>query len=112
MARAPISLRQHEFSDRDIEAFRISLLELIHNTVNYVGGGELVQMRLSFIDDFYYSYDQVSGSHSGSQLDPVAAKIKIVQASPLFQSAELCASDGSVLDLLDCAEDHRRGALD
>ena len=46
------------------------------------------------------------------QLDPVPAKIKIVQASSLFQSAELRASGGSVLDLLDYAEDHRRGALD
>ena len=29
----------------------------------------------------------------------------------LFLSAELCASGGFVLDLLDCAQDHRRGAL-
>ena len=28
------------------------------------------------------------------------------------QSAELCDTGGSVLDLLDRAEDHRRGALD
>ena len=45
-------------------------------------------------------------------MDPVPAKIKIVQASALFQCAELCASGSPVLDLLDCAEDHRCGALD
>jgi hypothetical protein len=45
-------------------------------------------------------------------LDPVPAKIKVVRGLLLFRSAELCASGGPVLDLLDWAEDHRRGALD
>jgi hypothetical protein len=29
-----------------------------------------------------------------------------------IRSAELCGLPGSLMDLLDCAEDHRRGALD
>src|SRR5690348_18334898 len=29
-----------------------------------------------------------------------------------LRSAELCGLGGSLMDLLDCAEDHRRGALD
>jgi hypothetical protein len=45
-------------------------------------------------------------------LGPPPAKTKIMHASPSFRSAELSASGGSVLDLLDGAEDHRRGALD
>jgi hypothetical protein len=43
-------------------------------------------------------------------LDPVPAKTKIVWALPFFQSTEPCASVGSALGLLGCAEDHRRGA--
>src|SRR2546429_4348713 len=33
-------------------------------------------------------------------------------ASVCLRSAELCGLGGSVMDLLDCTEDHRRGALD
>jgi hypothetical protein len=50
------------------------------------------------------------GGHSGGQVDPVPAKAIVVSASRLFLAAELCAS-GGCLDLLDCPEDYRRGAL-
>ena len=45
--------------------------------------------------------------HTGRQTTSRQAGI-----DTLFRSAKLCASGGSVLDLLDCAKDHRRGALD
>ena len=43
--------------------------------------------------------------HSSSHTEPRGA-------SGCRRSAELCGLVGSVMDLLDCAEDHRRGALD
>jgi hypothetical protein len=35
----------------------------------------------------------------------------VLRQDSLLRSAELCGLGGSVMDLLDCAEDHRRGAL-
>src|SRR5690348_8772564 len=43
---------------------------------------------------------------SSSHIEPRGASIC------LLRSAELWGPGGSVMDLLDCAEDHRRGALD
>jgi len=39
---------------------------------------------------------------------PCAAR----QALRFFGSADLCGSGGSAVSLLDCVEDHRRGAVD
>ena len=43
---------------------------------------------------------------SSSHIEPRGASVC------LLRSAELCGLGGSLPDLLDCAEDHRRGALD
>lgn len=51
IARASASLRRHKFADSDIGAFRISLLELLHNAVNYVGDDETVELKLDPTDE-------------------------------------------------------------
>jgi anti-sigma regulatory factor (Ser/Thr protein kinase) len=51
IVRASASLRRHEFADSDIGAFRISLLELVHNAVNYVGEDEAVELKLDDFDE-------------------------------------------------------------
>src|SRR2546421_2711928 len=43
---------------------------------------------------------------------PSSSHIEPRRASVCLRSAELCGLGGSLMDLLDCAEDHRRGALD
>jgi len=43
---------------------------------------------------------------------PSSSHIEPRWASVCLRSAELCGLGGSLMDLLDCAEDHRRGALD
>jgi hypothetical protein len=53
-------------------------------------------------------FEQVLGGRSGGQVSYEACTRR-----PRLRSVELCGgSDGSVMDLLDCFEDHRRGALD
>jgi anti-sigma regulatory factor (Ser/Thr protein kinase) len=43
-------LRRHKFSEKDFEAFRISLTELVGNAARYVGGDEPVQLRLKLVE--------------------------------------------------------------
>src|SRR5437588_3811146 len=43
---------------------------------------------------------------------PSSSLIEPRGASVCLRFAELCGLGGSLMDLLDCAEDHRRGALD
>jgi len=45
-------------------------------------------------------------------LGPAPAKTKIFSVAAISSLRELRSSGGSVLGLLDCAEDRRRGALD
>ena len=43
---------------------------------------------------------------------PSSSHREPLRASVCLRFAELCGPGGSLMDLLDCAEDHRRGALD
>ena len=53
-----------------------------------------------------------SNSPWGPFRGPSSSHIGPRRASVCLRSAELCGLGGSLMDLLNCAEDHRRGALD
>ena len=46
------------------------------------------------------------------QISPARAGYQALQVCALFQSADLRGPGGSAMNLLDCAQDHRRDALD
>ncbi len=54
----------------------------------------------------------ISNRPRGSFRGPSSSHIEPRGASVSLRSAGLCGLGGSVMDLLDCAEDHRRGTLD
>jgi anti-sigma regulatory factor (Ser/Thr protein kinase) len=53
-ARISTSLRRHGFSDSDVEAFQISLRELVDNVANYVPDDKTVQLEIGHVPRWKY----------------------------------------------------------
>ena len=72
------------------------------------------QQRGKLLIDFRVTHtgDDICLTMTGpDQISPVRAGVKTGHW-PLFRSADRCGPGGPAVSLLDCAEDHRRGALD
>jgi TIR domain len=52
------SLFHRGFSDSDVEAFRISLRELVDNVAHYVSADNTVRLRLAPVDRWAYHYEE------------------------------------------------------
>jgi len=47
------SLRQRNFTGSDVEAFKLSLQELVYNAASYVSGDDTVDLRLSYVEEVW-----------------------------------------------------------